>query len=82
MKSEMFEALLREIQEKHIGLDLAAKILWQLRIYIEYKTDEKYCSCKDSTELIDCRTKTEHARLQLEHYLVVAGIESISIDRL
>ena len=79
----VLEALLREIIDRRIGLDLAAKILWQLRRYMEYRKEEKYVASAGSTEeALDCHSKTHHARLQLEHYLLLGGIESVKIDRL
>ena len=82
MKQEQLESLLRELLEKHVSLDNAAKILWQARLYIEYRDDETYCTEReeyhDNNEL--CHTRTERARLQLEHYFVVNNIQSIKIE--
>jgi len=74
--NEEVEALMREMIERHIGLDLSAKILWQLRIFMECKDSEKYLASKGaSDELLECHVNTERARQQLDHYLTEAGME-------
>jgi len=77
---DTLEGLMREMIEKHIGLDLSAKILWQLRSYEECIELERYAAARElSEELTASKTRTEHARLQLNHYLTVAGIEGFRL---
>lgn len=81
MIQEVLELLLNELQRKHVNLDNSSKILWQLRLYIEYRDEERYHSGNGgyTDTMIDYHAKMNQAKLQLEHYLLENNIQSINI---
>lgn len=81
MIQEVLESLLNELQQKHVNLDNSSKILWQLRLYIEYRDEERYHSGNGgyTDTMIDYHNKMNQAKLQLEHYLLENNIQSINI---
>ena len=84
MGKEQLKSLLQELIDKEISLDQSAKILWQLRYYLELKRD---CVPGEGTDhdherLADRQQLLERQRLQLDHYLVDNNIQSINIKEL
>lgn len=82
MKQPEIKDLLQELIDKDINLDQSAKILWQLRTYTEAQENEHYARLRDIDTVCSLENITERHRLQLEHYLVVAGISKSIIERL
>ena len=84
MGKEQLKSLLQELIDKEISIDQSAKILWQLRYYIELKRDYALDEGMglEQEYLADRQQLLERTRLQLDHYFVVNDIRSIKIKEL
>lgn len=85
MKQEQLKMLLQELMDKGLDLDKCAKILWQIRLYVESKRNLnilRQSKTADRDYISFHEQQTERARLQLDHYIVSYGIESVTISKL
>lgn len=76
--------LIQELIDKNISLDQAASILWELKNYRDAKIAVQYANVHGSDADTFCflGQQAERHRLQMEHYLVVAGISQPLIEKL
>ena len=81
MKQPEIKDLLQELIDKDVNLDQSAKILWQMRAYMESCDNIEYAIShgKDSDVIYDLKHSANQARLQLEHYMVEANISDALI---